>query len=82
MSYETKDRDLDTPMEWGRESALNRDSSKSRDVDPAMMWSGAGDVGSENVDQVVLEQKRLSTTRVVALTIIMILTYFLGVSHF
>jgi hypothetical protein len=79
MSYENKDRNLDTPMEWGRDELLNRDTSKSRDVDPAMMWAGAGEVGTEDVDHVELEPKRLSTIRVVALTVIMILTYFLGV---
>jgi hypothetical protein len=80
MSYENKDRDLDTPMEWGRDNELDRDTSKSRDVGPAAMWAGAGEVGSESVDQVILEPKRLSMIRVVALTVIMILTYFLGVS--
>jgi hypothetical protein len=82
MSYENKDRDLDTPMEWGRDHDLDRDTSKSRDVGPAIMWAGAGEVGSESVDQVILEPKRLSMIRVVALTVIMILTYFLGVCHF
>lgn len=82
MSYENKDRDLDTPMEWGRENDLDRDISKSRDVGPATMWSGAGEVGTESVDQVILEPKRLSMVRVVALTVIMILTYFLGVCPF
>lgn len=82
MSYENKERDLDTPMELSRDTYLNRDTSKSRDVDPAMMWAGAGEVGTESVDQVVLEPKRLSMIRVVALTVIMILTYFLGVCHF
>ena len=82
MSYENKDRDLDTPMEWGRENDLDRDTSKSRDVGPATMWAGAGEVGSESVDQVILEPKPLSMVRVVALTVIMILTYFLGVSPF
>jgi hypothetical protein len=81
MSYENKDRDLDTPLEWNRETALDRDTSKSRDVDPVTMWAGAREVGTEDVDQVVLEPKLLSTIRVVALTIIMILTYFLGVCH-
>jgi hypothetical protein len=82
MNYENKDRDLDTPMEWGRENDLDRDTSKSRDVGPATMWAGAGEVGSDSVDQVILEPKRLSMIRVVALTVIMILTYFLGVSAF
>jgi hypothetical protein len=82
MSYENEDRDLDTPMKWGRENELDRDTSKSRDVGPATMWAGAGEVGSESVDQVILEPKRLSMLRVVALTVIMILTYFLGVSAF
>jgi hypothetical protein len=82
MSYENKDRDLDTPMEWGRDNELDRDTSKSRDVGTATMWAGAGEVGAENVDQVILEPKRLSMIRVVALTVIMILTYFLGVSAF
>jgi hypothetical protein len=82
MSYENKDRDLDTPMEWGRDNELDRNTSKSRDPGPATMWAGAGEVGSENVDQVILEPKRLSMIRVVALTVIMILTYFLGVSAF
>jgi hypothetical protein len=81
MSYENKDRDLDTPMEWGRDD-LVRDTSKSRDVGPATMWAGAGEVGTESVDQVILEPKPLSMIRVVALTVIMILTYFLGVSPF
>ena len=74
MSYEDKSRDLDTPLEWGRD----RDVTKSRDVDPATMWAGAGEAAGEE-EQVILEPKRLSTIRVVALTVIMILTYFLGV---
>ena len=82
MSHENKDRDLDTPMEWGRDNDLDRDTSKSRDVGPATMWAAAGEVGSESVDQVILEPKPLSMVRVVALTVIMILTYFLGVSPF
>lgn len=82
MSYENKDRDLETPMEWGRDNDLDRDTSKSRDVGPATMWAGAGEVGSGSVDQVILEPKRLSMIRVVALTVIMILTYFLGVCAF
>lgn len=83
MNYEEKDRDLDSPQEWSREPTahIGRDSSKSRDVDPATEWAGAGEVGTESVDQVVLEPKRLSMIRVVFLTIIMILTYFLGVCH-
>jgi hypothetical protein len=76
MSYEDKNRDLDTPLEWGRD----RDVTKSRDVDPATMWAGAAETATEEEEPVILEPKRLSTIRVVALTIIMILTYFLGVS--
>jgi hypothetical protein len=75
MSYEDKGRDLDTPLEWGRD----RDVTKSRDVDPATMWAGAAETATGEEEQVILEPKRLSTIRVVALTIIMILTYFLGV---
>jgi hypothetical protein len=76
MSFEDKNRDLDTPLEWGRD----RDVTKSRDVDPATMWAGTGETAVGEEEQVILEPKRLSTIRVVALTVIMILTYFLGVS--
>jgi hypothetical protein len=87
-----KDRDLDSPLEWRRDpftntegrSSLDRNRSKSRDVDPALMWAGPGEVAGRGEGEHVeldVEPKKPSMIRVVALTIIMVLTYFLGVSH-
>lgn len=89
MSYgspndKSREIDLDTPMEYRRDSMSDRgrelghgvDREKSRDVDAAVMWTGP----EAEDEQVELEPTRLSTIRIVTLTIIMVLTYFLGVS--
>jgi hypothetical protein len=81
MTYD-KNRELDldtgTPVVYrrGDEMGGGVDREKSRDVDPAVMWTGP----EAEDEQVELEPTRLSTIRIVALTIIMVLTYFLGVS--
>lgn len=81
MSYD-KNRELDmdtgTPVVYRRGDEMEGgvDREKSRDVDPAVMWTGP----EAEDEQVELEPTRLSTIRIVALTIIMVLTYFLGVS--
>jgi Flp pilus assembly protein TadB len=98
MSYESPDNkarelelDSEGPMEYRRAQAnyeRNNDHDheirsdiereKSRDVDPAVMWAGP-----EGEDQEIeLEPVRLSTIRIILLTVIMVLTYFLGVSLF
>jgi hypothetical protein len=77
-----KNRELDlntgTPAVYrrGDEMGGGVDREKSRDVDPAIMWTGP----EAEDEQVELEPTRLSTIRIVTLTIIMVLTYFLGVS--